>query len=130
MKRTPILLVLLLLAGCDSMHSDGIWITAVPSAARPGDSSESVLSFVREVLIDNGLRKEDASMPESWKWRDPKNPPGMHATIELVGEASVRVRLAQDLYGPVDETETYRTVKKALIDGARNRFGERNVEVR
>jgi hypothetical protein len=62
---------------------------------------------------------------ETWRLKGDK-PPGLTVTVQRVGE-EVRVRLAQDLYGPTGPTDKYKAVKAALRQGLRGRFGKDSV---
>jgi len=128
-RVSPIMLCSMLLAACDTMHAHGIRISAVPTVEHPDTTEEDVAKFVRDALLAQGLKKGPSFMPEVWEWRDPDHPPGLRATIELVGNGSIRVHLSQDLYGPVGETEKYKSVKMALINGGKRRFGSKSVQV-
>jgi len=128
MRVAAIALSVVLLAACDTMIAHGIRITAVPSANVPGARGTEVAQFVRDTLSAHGLRKDEQLKPETWAWRDPNNPPGLRATV-IVGEDFVQVRLSQGLFGPIGETPKYSSVKKALIEEGKARFGSKSVQV-
>jgi hypothetical protein len=120
---------LLVLPACDTMISDKIRI-APPSITGDAVSPfETVLTLVRVTLSSCGLERVESAGIETWQWRDPDRPPGLHATIESAGGGAIRVRLSQDLYGPIGPTEKYRSVKKALVDAAGQRFGRASIQV-
>ena len=126
-------LSLLVLAACDTMISHRIRITAVATQDHAeAPAGEAVVAFVRDTLSAQGMKKGPhfvREVGEVWEWKDPNNPPGLRATIEPLGAGSVQVRLSQGLYGPIGETDKYKSVKQALIDGGRRRFGRKSVQV-
>jgi len=117
------------LLACDTMHADRMRIVAPPTVGRSSGSTEAVLEFVRATLAASDFSLGPSSLSETWVWRDPSNPPGVRATLEPASDGWVRVRLSQDLYGPIGKTEKYRSIKKALVEGARSRFGRSSVVV-
>jgi hypothetical protein len=127
-KPGIVLLLSMGVAAYDTMISDRIRVTTTPTTDVSASRQEEILAFVRETLAACELKRGPSSMGETWEWRDPDHPPGLHATIEAAG-GSVLVRVSQGLYGPIGETEKYRSVKKALIGGAKRRFGPKSVKV-
>jgi hypothetical protein len=127
-KPAFVMLLSLSLVACDTMISDRIRITPPPTAGVSALSQEKPLVFVRETLTACHLKRGQSSMGETWEWEDPDHPPGLQATIEPAA-GSVLVRMSQGLYGPIGETEKYRSVKEALVGGAKRRFGATSVKV-
>jgi hypothetical protein len=129
-KSACAVLLSLGLVACDTMISDRIRIGAPLTAAgsTPTPSQAELLNFVRDTLAASDLTRRPDAPDETWEWRDPDHPPGLHATIEP-GVGYVLVRMSQGLYGPIGETEKYRRVKEALLGGATRRFGRKNVRV-
>jgi hypothetical protein len=128
LKPAFVVLLALGVVACDTIISDRIRVTTTPTTGVSAPSQEELLQFVRDTLTASGLKRGPSSMSETWEWRDTDHPPGLHATIEpAVG--SVLVRMSQGLYGPIGETEKYRSVKEALVGGAKRRFGPKSVKV-
>ena len=127
-KPAFVVLLSLGVVACDTMISDRIRVTTTPTTGASASSQEELVAFVRETLAASDLKRGPSSMGETWEWRDPDHPPGLQATIEPAA-GSVVVRMSQGLYGPIGETAKYRSVKQALIGGAKRRFGPESVRV-
>lgn len=113
---------------CDTMISDRMVIRA--PATSPGRQAESdqVLALIHETLVASDLEMMRESRGiETWRWKGDK-PPGLTVTVQRLGD-EVRVRLAQDLYGPTGPTDKYETLKATLRQAARERFGKENVRL-
>ena len=125
MRRIGLAVGILALAACDTMIMDRMVI------APPSPPVDEALTVVRETLQASGLtlfHGPSAATAETWRWRDPSKPPGLSAAITQVGD-EVHVRLSQDLYGPIGPTDKYRSVKQALLETTRARFGKKSVRV-
>ena len=129
MKSKLLTLIALVTIGCDTMIADRIVIRMPANALGVQASPEQVAAIVRATLSSSWLeRMQDFDGGEEWSWRDSAKPPGLHARVS-VGQNGVRVRLSQDLYGPIGPTEKYRSVRSALLEAARRRFGDSSVQL-
>jgi hypothetical protein len=77
-----------------------------------------------DAFLQCGIRDADlARDADTWLWRNPAGPPGLHVMVNAFGD-DMRLTLAQDLFGPIGPTETYRCVRKSLRDILTQRFGK------
>jgi len=128
-SMTSVLLVVLALAGCDTMIADRIVVRTptVPRANAPATQAD-VLAVVRDTLASAGFERMDGRGPEHWWWRNPDKGPGVHATVHPMADGA-DVRLSQDLYGPIGKSQKYRRVKVALTEATSRAFGKGAVRI-
>jgi hypothetical protein len=124
-----ILLVVLALAGCDTMIADRIVVRtpAAPRASEPVTQAD-VLAVMRDTLASAGFERMGGRGPEQWWWRNPDKGPGVHATVHPTADGA-DVRLSQDLYGPIGASQKYRRVKVALTEATSRAFGKGAVRI-
>ena len=126
---TSLLLVALALVGCDTMIADRI-VVRTPTAPRASEpvAQADVLAVVRDTLAGAGFERMSGRGPEEWWWRNPNKGPGVHATVHPTVDGA-DVRLSQDLYGPIGESQKYRRVKVALTEATSRAFGKGAVRI-
>jgi hypothetical protein len=79
---TSLLLVVLALAGCDTMIAERI-VVRTPAAHRASEpvTQADVLAVVLDTLASAGFERMGGRGSEQWWWRNRDKGPGVHATL-------------------------------------------------
>src|SRR5207245_2099212 len=91
--RVLFLLLVLTVAGCDTMIADRFHVCVATGPPGSEAASSRALTVVRDALAASGLERVPGPGPEQWWWNNPDTGPGVHATLHP-HPAGVDVRLS------------------------------------
>jgi hypothetical protein len=115
------------LTGCDTLIADRMTVRWTSDAPRDRASTMELMAVAHEAFSQCGMRDADLTRDtDTWLWKNPKGPPGLHVMVTPSG-SDIRVTLAQDLFGPIGPTETYRCVRNQLRETLVRRYGKAEI---
>ena len=114
----------LLFEACDTLIADRMVIGTPADAPQLSPNTPEVMRIAHDALLSCGVCEADLESDRgNWLWKAPPGSPGLHVMVRPA-VSGVRVTLAQNLYGPVGPTETYRCVRQALRGRLEARYGK------
>ena len=131
MKVKAVILAVILTGtlACEAMHRTSFVVSTEHHASTA--SEDTIISTLRELFASNGLTlfsAEASNWPEWWRWRDPKERPGLSVRIRRQPNEIV-VLLEQDPFGLAKRSPKYNSVRESLIKELIARFGKDCVTV-